>query len=181
MGQNREPRSWLTHLELVYSRQRCPNRAGWVARPFSKVCRESGHHMQEMETELSSVILDNHSAHDGPETKCKIWTGNPHGDMSVWAMPRCWNKQWVFYIIIKVNETKPKRDKWLHGSSVKHTKQQRKESVYRMRELFAHCPPNEGFIAIIHSIFIVCREFKKQDSNHTMSSCFEQSQAHEAQ
>lgn len=55
------------------------------------------------------------------------------------------------------------------------------ESVYRMRELFAHCPPNEGFIAIIHSIFIVCREFKKQDSDYTMSSCFEQSQAHEAQ
>lgn len=86
-----------------------------------------------------------------------------------------------FYIIIKVNETKSKRDKWSHGSSVEHTKQQRKESVYRMRELFAHCPPNEGFIAIIHSIFIVCREFKKQDSDYTMSSCFEQSQAHEAQ
>lgn len=39
---------------------------------------------------------------------------------------RRWNKQWGFYIIIKVNETKPKGDKWLHGSSVQHTKQLRK-------------------------------------------------------
>lgn len=53
------------------------------------------------------------------------------------------------------------------------------KSIYRLRELFANYPPNEGFI--IHSIFIVCREFKKQDSDYKMSRCFEQSQAHEAQ
>lgn len=56
-----------------------------------------------------------------------------------------------------------------------------KKSIYRLRELFANYPPNKGLIAIIHSIFIVCREFKKQDSDYKMSSCFEQSQAHEAQ
>lgn len=55
------------------------------------------------------------------------------------------------------------------------------KSIYRMGELFAHYPPNEGLMSIIHSIFIVCREFKKQDSDYKMSSCFEQSRAHEAQ
>lgn len=47
------------------------------------------------------------------------------------------------------------------------------KSIQRLRGLFANYPPNEGFIAIIHSIFIVRREFKKQESEYKMSRCFE--------
>lgn len=57
---------------------------------------------------------------------------------------RCWNKQWVFYIIIKVNETKPKRDKWLHGSSVQYTKQLRKSQSRDWEDCLPTILPMKG-------------------------------------
>lgn len=167
-----------TQDQLMLDKSAHTVQAVWLA-SSTRYAGKADTQMQEMETQFLSFILDKYSAHDRPKTKCKIPTGNMHGDMSARVTTIIDAGLGNYFLLLK--QRKQTQRQTNDDSEVLYsTRTMEEKTSYRMREPFTNSPPDGGFISIIHSVFTICKGFKKQDSDYKMSNCFEQSQIHEA-